>query len=98
MAKKQEGSESLADTMASDPAPNATQTQPKSGTPTPVDPIAVAVAMKAKDPRLSVRNAARAVGITTSKLQRSRFWKVAVERLKQTGRGNPHRRDDGDQD
>jgi hypothetical protein len=72
------------------PVPHKT----KSLVTTPVDPIAVAVTMKVQNPNLSVRNAALAVGISPSKLQRSPVWQTAVERLKQVGKGSPRLKDE----
>jgi hypothetical protein len=55
------------------------------------DPIAIAVAMKVAQPRLSVRAIAGVVGISYSKLQRAPLWQSACQRLKQTGKGNVER-------
>jgi hypothetical protein len=61
------------------------------------DPVAVAVTMKVKNTRLSVRAAAKAVGIHYLKLQRHPLWQDACNRLKQVGKGQIPRgsKDDG---
>ena len=66
----------------------------KKGSNPVVDPVAIAVTMKVNDPKLSVRKAAAAVGISSSKLQRNPLWKVVVDRLKQVGTGRIGDKDD----
>ena len=57
------------------------------------DPIAVAVTMKARNPALSVRDAAKAVGIKNhSVLQKNPLWKAAASRVKAQAAGGSIRR------
>jgi len=58
------------------------------------DPISVAIAMKANNTGLSVRAAAKAVGIHFLKLHRDERWQMVCNHLKQVGKGVPPRKQD----
>lgn len=50
------------------------------------DPVFIAVALKVSNDRVTVRQAAKAAGMSASTLHRNKLWKQTVARLKQVGR------------
>lgn len=64
--------------------------EPKGSQVTP-DPVAVAVTMKVRDPKLTVRKAAEAVGMHYTVLQKDEMWQATVYRLRQQAKGNVRR-------